>query len=48
MVGMDADQVAALSALHGPSGWMEQTREFSRALRASARTPGGLLLVGAP
>jgi hypothetical protein len=48
MVVMDADQVAALSALLGPSGWMEQTQEFSRALRASARTPGGLLLVGTP
>jgi hypothetical protein len=48
MVGMNADQVAALSALLGPSGWLEQTDEFARALRASARTPGGLLLVGTP
>jgi hypothetical protein len=48
MVVMNADQVAALSALLGPSGWMEQTQEFSRALRVSARTPGGLLLVGTP
>jgi hypothetical protein len=45
---MDADEVAALSALLGPSGWMEQTQEFARALRVSARTPGGLLLVGTP
>ena len=48
MVVMNADQVAALRALLGPSGWMEQTQEFSRALRVSARTPGGLLLVGTP
>ncbi len=48
MVGMNADQVAALSALLGPSGWLEQTDEFARALRVSARTPGGLLLVGTP
>jgi hypothetical protein len=48
MVVMNADQVAALSALLGPSGWMEQTQEFAHALRVSARTPGGLLLVGTP
>jgi len=48
MVGMNADQVAALTALLGPSGWMDQTEEFARALRVSARTPGGLLLVGTP
>jgi hypothetical protein len=48
MVGMDADQVAALTALLGPSGWMDQTQEFAHALRVSARTPGGLLLVGTP
>ena len=48
MVVMDADQVAALSALLGPSGWMERTQEFARALRVSTRSPGGLLLVGTP
>jgi hypothetical protein len=48
MVGMDADQVAALRALLGPSGWMERTQEFARALRVSTRSPGGLLLVGTP
>ena len=48
MVSMNADQVAALSALLGPSGWLARTDEFARALRVSARTPGGLLLVGTP
>ena len=45
---MDADQVAALRALLGPTGWLERTRAFARALRSGARTPGGLLLVGTP
>jgi hypothetical protein len=45
---MDADQVAALAALLGPGGWMEETQEFARALRVSAHTPGGLLVVGSP
>lgn len=45
---MDADQVAALAEILGPGGWMAETREFALALRASARTPGGLLLVGTP
>jgi hypothetical protein len=48
MDGMDADQVAALSALLGPSGWLERTQEFASALRQSARIPGGLLMVGTP
>jgi len=48
MVGMNADQVAALSELLGPSGWMERTQQFARALRVSTRSPGGLLLVGTP
>ncbi len=48
MVGMNADQVEALSALLGASGWLEQTQEFAHALRVSARTPGGLLLIGTP
>jgi hypothetical protein len=45
---MDADQVATLRALLAPTGWLERTAFFSRALRGSARTPGGLLLVGTP
>jgi hypothetical protein len=45
---MDAEQVAALAEILGPGGWMAETREFARALRTSARTPGGLLLVGTP
>ena len=45
---MDAEQVAALAEILGPGGWMAETREFAQALRASARTPGGLLLVGTP
>jgi hypothetical protein len=46
---MDADQVTALRILLGPSGWLEQTRAFARALRGrSPRAPGELLLVGTP
>jgi hypothetical protein len=45
---VDADQVAALRALLAPTGWLERTRAFARALRSGARTPGGLLLVGTP
>jgi len=45
---MDSEQVAALAEILGPGGWMAETREFAQALRASARTPGGLLLVGTP
>jgi hypothetical protein len=45
---MDAEQVAALAEILGPDGWMAETREFAQALRACARTPGGLLLVGTP
>ena len=44
---MDAEQVAALRALLAPTGWLEQTAAFARALRRS-RTPGGLLVVGTP
>jgi hypothetical protein len=43
---MDADQVSALRALLAPTGWLERTSSFARALRRSARTPGGLLVVG--
>jgi hypothetical protein len=48
MSTMNADQVAALRALLGSTGWLAESQEFARALRSSARTPGGLLLVGTP
>ena len=40
--------MAALRTLLAPTGWLERTRAFARALRSGARTPGGLLLVGTP
>ena len=43
---MEASQVAALRELLATTGWPERTREFARALRSSARVPGGLLLFG--
>jgi len=46
MEAMNADQVAALRALLEPTGWLERTSSFARALRRSARTPNGLLVVG--
>jgi hypothetical protein len=45
---MNADQVAALRDLIAPTGWLDRTRSFARALRQSARTPEGLLIVGTP
>jgi hypothetical protein len=30
------------------TGWLEQTRQFARALRTSTRDPGGLMLLGTP
>ncbi|MGH3171180.1 MAG: hypothetical protein ACRDN0_35595 [Trebonia sp.] len=45
---MDADQVAALRALLSTTGWLERVGIFSRALRTSVKTPGGLLVVGTP
>jgi len=46
---MDADQVAALRILLDPSGWLDQTKSFARALRGrKPRAPGELLLVGTP
>src|SRR5262249_62204074 len=30
------------------TGWLDRAAEFARAMRGSARTPGGLLLVGTP
>jgi hypothetical protein len=43
---MNADQVAALRALLAPTGWTDRTSAFATALRRSARTPNGLLIVG--
>ena len=43
---MNADQVAALQALLAPTGWLDRTAGFGRALRRTARTPNGLLIVG--
>jgi hypothetical protein len=45
---MNAEQVAALRVLLGPTGWVERAAAFASALRRSSRTPGGLLLVGTP
>ncbi|MBO0776028.1 MAG: hypothetical protein J2P34_06900 [Actinobacteria bacterium] len=45
---MNAEQVAALRDLLAPTGWVERAAGFGRALRTSARTPGGLLVVGTP
>ncbi|MEV0587912.1 hypothetical protein [Nonomuraea sp. NPDC050310] len=44
---MDSGSVAFLRELLEGSGWIERTREFGLALRAT-RSPGGLLLVGTP
>jgi len=41
---MNADQVAALRALLAPTGWVDRTAGFARAL--TARTPNGLLVIG--
>jgi len=48
MGDVNAEQVAALRILLAPTGWLEAAAEFARALRGSARAPGGLLLVGTP
>jgi hypothetical protein len=46
---MDADQVNELRTLLEPSGWLEQTRSFARAVRGERpRAAGELLLVGTP
>ncbi|MGB6456922.1 MAG: hypothetical protein WBH47_20840 [Streptosporangiaceae bacterium] len=45
---MNADQVATLRALLAPTGWLDRTSGFARALRRSARTPNGLLIFGPP
>jgi hypothetical protein len=41
---MNAEQVAALRALLAPTGWVDRTAGFARALRRSSR--GGLLVIG--
>ena len=46
MEAMNADQVATLRALLAPTGWLDRTEAFAQALRRSARTPNGLLIVG--
>jgi hypothetical protein len=45
---MDANQVAALTELLAPTGWLERTRRLGRALRGSSRSATGLLVVGTP
>lgn len=45
---MNADQVEALRVLLAPTGWLDRARSFGRALRESARTPQGLLVIGTP
>jgi hypothetical protein len=45
---VNSDQVAALRELLGPGSWLDATHSFARALRGTARTPGGLLVVGTP
>ncbi|WP_433325784.1 hypothetical protein [Spirillospora sp. CA-294931] len=45
---MDSEQVTLLREVLAATGWLERTGEFGRAVRKSARTPGGLLLVGTP
>lgn len=43
---MDASQVRALRELLATTGWPERTQDFARAVRSSAKVPGGLLLFG--
>ncbi|NUW40120.1 hypothetical protein [Nonomuraea rhodomycinica] len=44
---MDSGSVDFLREILAETGWVERTREFGLALRAT-RSPGGLLLVGTP
>src|SRR5262249_23702881 len=46
--GVNAEQVAALRMLLAPTGGLDRAAGFAGILPRSARTPGGLLLVGAP
>jgi hypothetical protein len=43
---VNADDVETLRALLAPTGWLDRTSLFARALRRSAQTPQGLLLFG--
>lgn len=45
---MDLSQARLLRDVLGGTGWVERTEEFTRSLRVSTRSPGGLLLVGPP
>jgi hypothetical protein len=45
---MDLQQARALHELLDGTGWLERTNEFGRALRATTKSPGGLLLFGPP
>lgn len=47
MVPMDTGSVTLLREILASTGWVERTREFGLALRAT-RSPGGLLVVGTP
>lgn len=46
MRSMNAEQVATLRALLAPTGWLDRTSAFARALRRSVRAPSGLLILG--
>ncbi len=46
MEAVNNDQVAVVRALLAPTGWLDRTSAFARALRRSARTPNGLLIFG--
>jgi hypothetical protein len=45
---VNSDQIAALRVLLEPTGWLDRTRAFARALRQSSRSPQGLLVLGTP
>jgi hypothetical protein len=45
---VNAEQVAALRVLLGPTGWLDRAAAFASSLRGSVRSAGGLLLVGTP
>jgi hypothetical protein len=46
--GMDLERVALLRETLAGTGWDERFRALAKALRASVRGPGGLLLLGNP
>jgi hypothetical protein len=48
MERVNAEQVAMLREVLAATGWLERTRAFARAMRASTRDRGGLMLMGAP